>query len=88
MRFKTMSALNNPVRLKLLSCLGEGPKSVNELIGNCQLSQSAVSQHLQKLREAGLVLTKRRGKEVIYSISNPKVLQVSSLILNLEKEQI
>jgi len=42
-------------RLKLLNCLKEKSKTVEELIGVCGLSQSAVSQHLRKLKDMGFV---------------------------------
>lgn len=61
-------AFINPVRLKILCCLAKERRNVNDLISNCRLSQSAVSQHLQKLRMVGLVTTQKEGKNVYYSL--------------------
>jgi len=67
-----VSAFSNPVRLKILCCLSKGKKNVHELIGNCGLAQSAVSQHLIKLKNAGLVKDEKEGKYVYYSLIHPK----------------
>lgn len=66
-----LSAFTNPVRLKIIACLAEQPKNVSELIGTCDLSQSAISQHLARLRQTGLVTTERHGKAIYYRISDP-----------------
>ena len=57
------NAFSNKVRIGLISCL-EKEKTVTELINTCNLSQSAVSQHLAKLRKANIVSTKRQGKQI------------------------
>jgi ArsR family transcriptional regulator len=59
-------------RLRLLCSLVEGEKSAGELTEIAGLSQSAVSQHLKKLRDAGLVSAQRRGQMIIYSLDNPE----------------
>jgi ArsR family transcriptional regulator len=76
----------NKIRLQLILCLSQGEKNVTQLISNCSLSQSAVSQHLEKLRTAGIVNTKREGKEIIYSLNYSKAAQISTEILNFAKE--
>lgn len=81
-----VSAFSNPVRLQLICCLENGPKNVEELIGNCGLSQSAVSQHLQKLRNSGLVKDKKQGKYVYYSLSNKQTVKIAKQIQRLAKE--
>jgi ArsR family transcriptional regulator len=81
-----LSSLSNQTRLKLLVCLSQGEKNVSQLITKCDLSQSAVSQHLEKLRVAGLVNTRRQGKEIFYSLTNPKTAVVSKQLLAFLKE--
>ncbi len=68
-------------RLKLLTCLKERPKNVSELIENCGLSQSAVSQHLAKLRYLNLVSYKKKGKEIYYKLSKKSLGQISQKLL-------
>lgn len=86
METKVLSSFSNKVRLQLIICLAKGEKNVTQLIGNCGLSQSAVSQHLEKLRSAGIVKTKRDGKEIIYSLTYPKAATLSSELLTFAKE--
>lgn len=86
MEEKILSSFSNKTRLQLLLCLAKGEKNVTQLIGNCGLSQSAVSQHLEKLRNAGIVKTKRDGKEIIYSLTYPQAARLSSELLTFAKE--
>lgn len=81
-----LSSLANTTRLQLLICLSEGEKNVSQLIGKCGLSQSAVSQHLEKLRKAGLVATRRDGKEIYYTLTHPHTTQVSKQLLSFINE--
>ncbi len=80
MQAPVLSALANPVRLKLITCLSRGSKNVTQLIENCGLGQSAVSQHLEKLRRAGLVSTKRDGKEIFYELKDRRTAKISYLL--------
>lgn len=80
------SAFGNQIRNKLLLCLANKPKNVSQLIGNCGLAQSAVSQHLAKLKKSRLVETKKDGKEIYYSLKNKKAAEISKLLMILEKE--
>ena len=76
-------AFSNPTRLRLISCIGSGEKNVTELIGNCCLSQSAVSQHLMKLRAEGIVKVRREGRMQLYSLIDPKISDISRDIIKL-----
>lgn len=80
------SAFGNQVRTKLMLCLAAKPKNVTELISNCGLAQSAVSQHLSKLKQSGLVQTSKVGKEVYYSLKHKKTAEIAKLLMALEKE--
>jgi ArsR family transcriptional regulator len=82
-----IKALCNPVRLKLIKCISTKEKTVSELIQNCGLSQSAVSQHLNKLKEAGLIKDAKSGREVYYSLGDKNLTKISNLILNLAKRK-
>lgn len=82
------SAFGSKVRTKLLLCLEKKSKCVNEIIETCGLSQSAVSQHLTKLKQAHLVHTKKEGKHIYYSLSNPKAAAISKQLLVLESEVV
>lgn len=60
-------ALGDPTRLKLLRILVERECSVHELVDILAMGQSRVSQHLARLKAAGLVQERRAGREVLYA---------------------
>jgi ArsR family transcriptional regulator, virulence genes transcriptional regulator len=86
MSYDIYSAFGNQVRAKLILCLSTKQKNVTEMIQTCGLSQSAVSQHLSKLKRSGVVVTKKVGKEVFYSLKYKKAANISRLLLSLEQE--
>lgn len=73
-------ALGNPTRRTLFEMLREGPLSVNELAEALPVSQPAVSQHLQMLREARLVRVEKRGRQRIYSIDREGLAELRSYV--------
>lgn len=83
-----ISAFANPVRLKLLCCLSKGRKNVRELIDNCGLAQSAVSQHLTRLKNAGLVQDEKTGKYVYYSLRLPQAGSIARQLNEFTKQVI
>ena len=75
-----LKALGNEQRLLILCNLLEKPLSVGELNERVALSQSAVSQHLALLREAGLVDTRRDAQSIYYSLPPGPVIRVMALM--------
>ncbi len=69
-------ALGNGNRLELLEFLAQGERSVEALAKVSGLSIANTSQHLQQLRQAGLVTTRKEGQHVYYSISGGDVIQL------------
>ena len=65
--------MGNERRLAVLCHLSEREHSVNELCRLVGLSQSALSQHLAKLRRERLVTTRRSAQTVYYSVASPEV---------------
>lgn len=65
--------LGNPKRLELLDLLAQGPRSVEDLASAAGLGMSTCSSHLQTLREAGMVETRREGKRIYYSLTGDDV---------------
>jgi DNA-binding transcriptional ArsR family regulator len=68
-----MKALSNPHRLLILCQLTGGEKCVGELESIVGLSQSALSQHLARLRRDNLVKTRRMAQTIYYSLSGGDV---------------
>ena len=71
-------------RLLVLCYLGEaGELSVGELVSRIGLSQSALSQHLAKLRAEGLVATRKSSQTVFYRVADPRVLSLLATLHDL-----
>lgn len=71
-----LSAIGNGKRLAIMCHLLSGEMSVGEIAEKVELSQSALSQHLAKLRALGLVDTRRERQMIYYSCSSSKVREV------------
>lgn len=71
----------NSERVRLLVCLNKH-QSVTELLEKCTLSQSALSQHLKILKDAGMVTCIRKGKKRIYSVTNKTALDIAKMLLH------
>ena len=80
---KLMEMLSQPVRLRILCALSEQPWSVVKLAEAVNLSQPAMSHHLRKLREAGLVKTERNAQTIYYSLEGREVAEVLSVLHDL-----
>lgn len=77
-------AFSNKNRVKLIICLSKA-KNVTDLLSHCDLSQSALSQHLKVLKDSGVAICKRDGKNQIYSIKDKKIIEVAKILLDLDK---
>ena len=73
-------ALAHPVRIRILDCLRNGEKGVNELSEMLQIEQANVSQHLAVLRAKQLVSNRKAGNQVFYSVRDPIIIEVLSLM--------
>jgi ArsR family transcriptional regulator len=73
-------ALSAPARLSILEQLAQGERGVEALAEKTGLSLANCSQHLQQLRRAGLVTSRRDGKAVIYRLSDAKTLELMDLL--------
>jgi len=80
---RLLSVLSNQQRLRILCELQSGERSVTSLEAAIGLSQSALSQHLAKLRAAGVVATRREAQTIYYSVSNEKATRVLALLYDM-----
>ena len=60
-------------RIRIIELLKGGPLSVNAITESLGISQSAVSQHLRILKQAGLVADERKGYHIYYSLNEDKL---------------
>lgn len=77
-----LKAIASPVRLMLLCALVDGEKSVSELTEALDLRQAMVSQHLARLRQEGLVATRREAQSVYYSIADRTAEKIIQILYN------
>ncbi|NHO65933.1 winged helix-turn-helix transcriptional regulator [Aestuariicella hydrocarbonica] len=66
-----LRTLSNPARLLVLCALVSREHTAGELEELVGLSQSAVSQHLAKLRKQSIVTTRREGQKIYYALHDP-----------------
>jgi ArsR family transcriptional regulator, virulence genes transcriptional regulator len=78
-----LKALANGHRLMLLCELKDGERSVSALESVVPLTQSAVSQHLAKLRESGIVATRREAQTIYYSLADRRVARLIEVLHEL-----
>ena len=75
-----LKAMSNEHRLMILCQLVRGEKSVGELVRLVGLSQSALSQHLARLRRDSLVRTRREAQTIFYSVAAHEPLAILNLL--------
>ena len=81
-------ALGNGKRLELLDLLTQGERSVETLAAAAGLGLSTASAHLQALRQAGLVTTRRDGNRIHYDLAGPDILRLYSLLRAVAQEHV
>lgn len=72
--------LGHPARLKIVEVLEEGEATVSDIQGQLGLAQAIVSQHLAKLRGAGVVIVRREGVHAFYQLTENKVPHILNCI--------
>jgi DNA-binding transcriptional ArsR family regulator len=78
-----LRTIGNEHRLRILCQLAEGERSVGDLVEAAGLSQSAVSQHLARLRADGVVATRRQAQTIFYSLASDEVRRVIATLYSL-----
>lgn len=81
-------ALGNGKRLELLDLLAQGERSVETLAAAAGLGLSTASAHLQALRQAGLVTTRRDGNRIHYDLAGPDILRLYSLLRSVAQAHV
>ncbi len=81
-------ALAHEHRLELIEHLGQGERSVERLAELSGLSIANASQHLQQLRRAGLVASRRDGKHVLYGLADDEVVTLLSALRSIAERSM
>lgn len=79
MQAQLCQVLADPSRLELLHLLGDGERTVGELVAATGLRQANVSQHLALLRQRGVVNARRAGTTVYYALADREILQACAI---------
>jgi len=81
---RLLKLLANENRLLILCRLAvAGEMSVGDLVDAADLSQSALSQHLARMREDGLLATRREAQTIFYRIADPNAARVLALLQSI-----
>lgn len=81
-------ALGSPHRLEMLEHLAQGERSVEALAERAGLGIANASQHLQQLKRAGLVGSRRKGKYVRYRLADDSVLDVMAALSEVASDNL
>ena len=82
---KLLKALAHPIRLCIVQgLLKQGPCNVAHMEECLHVSQSAVSQHLTKLKAAGILRVNRIGNSNMYEVADPEVIRLIVCLFNEE----
>lgn len=71
--YKCLSSAN---RRKILYCIGEKEKCVNDIADCLDIEQSLTSHHLKDMLDCGLIEKRREGKHIYYKVSEPEILEI------------
>lgn len=80
-------AVAHPLRLEILEQLAQGERSVEVVADRTRVPMANASQHLQHMRRAGLVTTRRAGKFVFYSLVDDSVLDLLASLRRIAEDQ-
>jgi len=82
---KTLKALSDSTRLKIVELLEKREICACEFVPLTKKAQPTVSQHLRVLENANIIKSRREGKMVIYSVVNKKIFDLIKLSKEIEK---
>jgi DNA-binding transcriptional ArsR family regulator len=85
---EVLGLLADRTRLALLRRLGEGEADVTTLTQACGASRTSVSQHLARLRLAGLVTTRKEGRRVVYALRHGHLRRLVAEAINVADHKI
>src|SRR5205809_6412105 len=81
-------ALSSPHRLEILELLAQGERTVDSLATEIGLSLANASQHLQALRQAALVESRKEGLYVSYRLADPAVFELCTAIRSVAEHRL
>ena len=75
-----LKAMSHPLRLKILCAIGENELSVQDIVEHVGTTQSNVSQHLAKLREKEILMSRRDANRIYYCVNDERTLRLIEMM--------
>jgi ArsR family transcriptional regulator len=72
--------LANPKRLQIVGLLKHGEVSVGEMVKAMGIPKANVSQHLSIMRQKGIIISRREGTTIYYTLASPKITEACSIM--------
>lgn len=82
------SAFADPTRILILYALNERSRNVTELTSELGVTQSTTSRHLKILRDHGLVRTTRQGVNIIYELTDSRLIEALDILRSVLRDSI
>ena len=71
---KALKAMGHPLRLKILCVIGDGEMPVMDIVLKVGTTQSNLSQHIDILREKGIVSSRREGSKILCKVADKEII--------------
>ncbi len=75
-----LKAMGHPTRVRILKYLSDGEKCVKEVWQELGLPQPTVSQHMNMLKNAGIISYRKDGVKTCYKVEDPRVIEIIKLL--------
>ena len=82
------SGISDPIRITILYALAEAPRNVSQLTETLGLPQSTASRHLAVLRDTGLVVSQRSGRQVEYALQDERVIEALDILRSILQDRV
>ncbi|MBL1136706.1 MAG: ArsR family transcriptional regulator [Chloroflexi bacterium] len=82
------TAVGDPKRIQILYALYEQPRNVSALVEALATPQPTISRHLTVLRDRSIVVAKRDGQSVVYSLSTPKIIEILDAMRQILRDSL
>lgn len=79
---EVLKVVAHPVRLQIVELLEDGEKCVSEIVKDLGNKQSITSQHLNRMRDKGVLSCRKDGANIFYRIENKNVIKVLHCVHN------
>ena len=86
-RARICRVLADPKRLRLIDALRAGEHTVGGLADALGISYPNASQHLNVMRDAGLVVTRREGTSIYYRLAYPRITEACDIVADILRTQ-